>query len=86
MEFTIERDWEKSTRHTNPTTSIDTLMQQFEVTDSSDIPASTSAHLEPVEKEDSVEDRPYRSALGGSMRLVGVTRSDIAKVTRPLAR
>ncbi|CAM9528299.1 unnamed protein product, partial [Sphacelaria rigidula] len=62
------------------------MLKRFEVTEFSDIPASVSADLGPVKQSDKVLDRTYRSAVGGLMRLAGVTRPDIANAARDLAR
>ncbi|CAM9905970.1 unnamed protein product [Sphacelaria rigidula] len=70
----------------NQTTFIDTLLERFEFTECSHIPASVSGNLGPVKEGDTVVDRPYRSAVGGLMWLAGVTGSGIANAARDLTR
>ena len=67
MGCAIERDWNRGTLCMNQTTFTDTLLKRFDVSSFSDIPAAVSADLGPVREEDTVLERPYRSAVGGLM-------------------
>ena len=82
----VERDWQQGSVKIKQPAMIDTLTKRSNVTAQPDTPASTVADLEPTTRDDTMLDCRFRQVVGGVMWLAGMTRPDIAKAARAVAR
>ena len=82
----FERDGRDGTLKISQSSFAASLVKKFDVTSTSDVPASPSVELMPRAADESATTEPYREAVGSMMWLANTTRPDIADAVRSVAR
>ena len=81
-----KRDREKGTLEISQAQFIANVLNRFNVTKTSPIPASPSLDLRHISEDETVVDVPFREVVGSLMWIANQTRPDIANAVRAVAR
>ena len=82
----FKRDKQRGTLTISQAACVNKLLERFNITTTSPIPASPSNYLRPREETEAETEEPFREAVGSLMWVANMTRPDILNAVREVAR
>ena len=79
-------DKEKKVIELSQTSYIRSVLERFDISRSSSLPAAPSVNLRPVKDDNDAKNVPFREVVGCLMWIANQTRPDIANAVRAVAR
>ena len=86
MGVEYKRDKEKRVIELSQTSYIRSVLERFDISRSSSLPAAPSVNLRPVKDDNDAKNVPFREVVGCLMWIANQTRPDIANAVRAVAR
>ena len=86
MGVEYKRDKEKKVIELSQTSYIRSVLERFDISRSSSLPAAPSVNPRPVKDDYDAENVPFREVVGCLMWIANQTRPDIANAVRAVAR